>query len=116
MRNGEPDKSPPRRFRIHRTKPDLRAVAALGVGLAAALALGVLAFPLDDYWRNFALNTSADLIGAVFTIFVITPIIERAGQSGVREHSELDYSLFLGKAARCASVLWILDTYSYLLI
>jgi hypothetical protein len=86
------------------------------VGLAAALALGVLAFPLDDYWRNFALNTSADLIGAVFTIFVITPIIERAGQSGVREHSELDYSLFLGKAARCASVLWILDTYSNLLI
>jgi hypothetical protein len=91
-------------------------MTALGVGLAAVLVLSVVALPLADYWENFSLNTAADLIGAVFTIFVITPIIEVAGQSKVREHSELDYSLFLDKAARCASVLWILDTYSNLLI
>ena len=96
--------------------PDLRWLTALGIGLAAILILGVVALPLPDYWENFSLNTAADLIGAVFTIFVITPIIERAGQSRVREHPQLDYSRFLDKAARCSSVLWILDTYSNLLI
>jgi hypothetical protein len=86
------------------------------VGLAAILVLAVLAAPVSDYWQNFALNTAADLIGAVFTIFVITPIIERAGNSRVREHSELDYALFLDRAQRSVRVLRIMDTFSNLLI
>jgi hypothetical protein len=96
--------------------PDLRWAAGLGVGLAAILVLAVIAAPMSDYWQNFALNTAADLIGAVFTIFVITPIIERAGNSRVREHTELDYSLFLDRAQRSVRVLRIMDTFSNLLI
>jgi hypothetical protein len=90
-------------------------VTGLGVGLAAVVALGWIGRSVQPYWPNFALNTAADLIGAVFIIYVITPIIERAGQGGVREHAELDYSQFLDDAARTTSVVRILDTYSHLL-
>ncbi|MFL6111014.1 MAG: hypothetical protein ACJ786_06655 [Catenulispora sp.] len=98
-----------------RRAPDPRWVAGLGIGLAAILALGWIGRGVAHLWPNFALNTAADLIGAVFTIYVITPIIERAGQGGVREHAELDYSQFLDNAARATSVVRILDTYSNLL-
>jgi len=98
-----------------RRAPDPRWVAALGVGLAAILALGWIGRTVAAYWPNFALNTAADLIGAVFTIYVITPIIEQAGQNGVKEHAELDYSQFMDNAARATGVVRILDTYSNLL-
>lgn len=104
----------PLRLRSRRA-PDPLWVAGLCVGLAAVLALGWIGRSVQPYWPNFALNTAADLIGAVFTIYVITPIIERAGQGGVREHSELDYSQFLDNAGRATSVVRILDTYSNLL-
>ena len=113
----QPERRRSRRDRVRiRRLPDLRWATGLGVGTAAILVLSVLAYPLNEYWHNFALNTAADLIGAVFTIYVITPIIERASQSRVREHSELDYARFLDRAARASSVLRILDTYSNLLI
>lgn len=115
MRLGDDDRGRLRGLRIRRV-PDLRWAAGLGVGLAAILVLAVLAAPMSDYWQNFALNTAADLIGAVFTIYVITPIIERAGNSRVREHSELDYTLFLDRAQRSRQVLRIMDTFSNLLI
>jgi hypothetical protein len=95
--------------------PDPRWIIGLVVGLAAILALGWVGRAVQPYWPNFALNTAADLIGAVFTIYVITPIIERAGQGGVREHAELDYSQFLANAGRATGVIRILDTYSNLL-
>lgn len=98
-----------------RRAPDPLWVTGLGVGLAAVVALGWVGRSVQPYWPNFALNTAADLIGAVFIIYVITPIIERAGQGGVREHAELDYSQFLDDAARATSVVRILDTYSHLL-
>jgi hypothetical protein len=109
-----------RRFRpplrlLGRRTPDPRWITGLVIGLAAILALGWIGRAVAPYWPNFALNTAADLIGAVFTIYVITPIIERAGQGGVREHAELDYSQFLGNAGRATSVIRILDTYSNLL-
>jgi hypothetical protein len=103
------------RIRIRRV-PDRRWLAALGLGLTAILVLSMVARPLERYWQNYALNTAADLIGAVFTLFVITPIIERAGEARVREHSELDYSRFLDRASRSSNVLRVLDTYSNLLI
>ena len=101
--------------RLRRRAPDPRWITGLVVGLAAILALGWIGRAVEPYWPNFALNTAADLIGAVFTIYVITPIIERAGQGGVREHAELDYSQFLTNASRATSVIRILDTYSNLL-
>lgn len=100
---------------LGRRAPDPRWITGLVIGLAAILALGWIGRAVAPYWPNFALNTAADLIGAVFTIYVITPIIERAGQGGVREHAELDYSQFLGHAGRATSVIRILDTYSNLL-
>ena len=100
---------------LSRRAPDPRWITGLVIGLAAILALGWIGRAVAPYWPNFALNTAADLIGAVFTIYVITPIIERAGQGGVREHAELDYSQFLGNAGRATSVIRILDTYSNLL-
>lgn len=105
---------PPLRLRGRRA-PDPLWVAGLGVGLAAVVLLGWIGRSVQPYWPNFALNTAADLIGAVFIIYVITPIIERAGQGGVREHPELDYSQFLDNAARATGVVRILDTYSNLL-
>ncbi|MEY9860495.1 hypothetical protein ABH935_006132 [Catenulispora sp. GAS73] len=101
--------------RLRRRAPDPRWITGLVVGLAAILTLGWIGRTVAPYWPNFALNTAADLIGAVFTIYVITPIIERAGQGGVREHAELDYSQFLAHAGRATSVVRILDTYSNLL-
>ncbi|WP_194896748.1 hypothetical protein [Catenulispora pinisilvae] len=101
--------------RLRRRAPDPRWITGLVVGLGAILTLGWIGRTVAPYWPNFALNTAADLIGAVFTIYVITPIIERAGQGGVREHAELDYSQFLANAARANSVIRILDTYSNLL-
>lgn len=100
---------------LGRRAPDPRWITGLVIGLAAILTLGWIGRAVAPYWPNFALNTAADLIGAVFTIYVITPIIERAGQGGVREHAELDYSQFLGNAGRATSVIRILDTYSNLL-
>lgn len=102
-------------LRLPRHGPDPRWITGLVIGLAAILLLGWIGRAVEPYWPNFALNTAADLIGAVFTIYVITPIIERAGQGGVREHAELDYSQFLSDADRATSVIRILDTYSNLL-
>ncbi|MEY9933016.1 hypothetical protein ABH926_007669 [Catenulispora sp. GP43] len=102
-------------LRLPRHAPDPRWITGLLIGLAAILLLGWIGRAVEPYWPNFALNTAADLIGAVFTIYVITPIIERAGQGGVREHAELDYSQFLDDAGRATSVIRILDTYSNLL-
>ncbi|MGW4356481.1 hypothetical protein ACWELJ_30780 [Nocardia sp. NPDC004582] len=88
----------------------------MGVGVATVMLLAVLARGMPDYWRNFELNTAADLIGAVFTIFLLTPIIQRVGESRVREHRELDYRRFLDRAHRSVNAIRIVDTFSNMLI
>ncbi|MGW4245633.1 hypothetical protein [Nocardia sp. NPDC004722] len=84
--------------------------------MATILLLSTLAGGLPDYWRNFELNTAADLIGAVFTIFLLTPIIQRVGESRVREHRELDYGRFLDRADRSTDAIRIVDTFSNMLL
>ncbi|MFE3189927.1 hypothetical protein ACFXHA_13030 [Nocardia sp. NPDC059240] len=84
--------------------------------MATILTLSMLAGGLPDYWRNFELNTAADLIGAVFTIFLLTPIIQRVGESRVREHRELDYGRFLDRADRSTDAIRIVDTFSNMLL
>ncbi|GAB2550652.1 DUF5919 domain-containing protein [Nocardia heshunensis] len=84
--------------------------------MATILMLSMLAGGLPDYWRNFELNTAADLIGAVFTIFLLTPIIQRVGESRVREHRELDYGRFLDRADRSTDAIRIVDTFSNMLL
>ncbi|WP_019927997.1 hypothetical protein [Nocardia sp. BMG111209] len=106
-----------RRFRDRRRRrPEPRWIAGLGVGVAVILTLTALAAGLSDFWRNYELNTAADLIGAVFTIYVLTPIIQRAGESRVREHRELDYHRFLDRADRSTDVIRIVDTFSNMLL
>ncbi|MGW4535886.1 DUF5919 domain-containing protein [Nocardia sp. NPDC004340] len=97
-------------------RPEPRWIAGLGVGVATVLLLAVLARGMPDYWRNFELNTAADLIGAVFTIFLLTPIIQRVGESRVREHRELDYRRFLDRAHRSVNAIRIVDTFSNMLV
>ncbi|MEC3914776.1 hypothetical protein [Nocardia sp. CDC160] len=96
--------------------PEPRWIAGLGVGVATVLTLSTLARGLPDYWRNFELNTAADLIGAVFTIFLLTPIIQRVGESRVREHRELDYGRFLDRADRSTDAVRVVDTFSNMLL
>ncbi|WP_285745486.1 hypothetical protein [Lentzea sp. NBRC 105346] len=82
-----------------------------------ALALMLLAFArrLSDYPENIAINLGADLIGAIVTIFVIGPLINRADDGRVREHPRLDYLWYVDRVAGARSVVRVLDTFSNIL-
>jgi hypothetical protein len=94
----------------------LRQTRALALGLAVIVGLAGVAEGLTDFWRNFALNTSADLLGATITIYMITPIIGRRPDTAIREHPRLDYSQFLAHANRAEHVISILDADFVLLL
>jgi hypothetical protein len=51
------------------------ALGACVIGLLAAAATG-----LADYWRSFAQNTAADLIGAIVAMYVLIPIAQHPRQ------------------------------------
>jgi hypothetical protein len=70
---------------------------------------------LDHYQQNLALNIGADIIGAIVTIFVITPLISRAQEGRVREHARLDYEWFTDQVYAATSCVKLLDTFSNLL-
>lgn len=102
------------RFRLrHRRRR--QTLIVLGVLLAIAVLLLALGLGIDDYRRNVAVNVGADLIGAIVTIFLITPLISRIDEGRVREHPRLDYGWFAELAASATSVVRILDTFSNLL-
>jgi hypothetical protein len=70
---------------------------------------------IDHYRQNLALNVGADIIGAIITIFVITPLISRAQDGRVREHARLDYEWFTDQVHGATSCVKLLDTFSNLL-
>jgi hypothetical protein len=85
-------------------------------GLAAlAVVLLLLAAGIDQYRQNLALNVGADIVGAIVTIFVITPLIGRAQEGRVREHARLDYEWFTAQVNGATTYVKMLDTFSNLL-
>jgi hypothetical protein len=89
------------------------------VVMAVLAALTVLllwqAVGISQYRQNLALNVGAEVISAMITIFVITPLISRAQDGRVREHARLDYDLFTDRVYRATSCVKLLDTFSNLL-
>jgi hypothetical protein len=83
--------------------------------LAVAVLLLVLGWGIDQYRQNVMINVGADLVGAIVTIFVITPIVSRAAEGRVREHPRLDYGWYVDRVAGATSAVRIMDTYSNLL-
>jgi hypothetical protein len=91
-------------------------VIAVPVGLlAVAVLLLALSTSIPKYGPNVALNVGADLIGAMVTIFLITPLIARADDGRVQEHPRLDYGWYINNVAGATSAVRILDTFSNLL-
>jgi hypothetical protein len=91
-------------------------VVAVPIGLlAVAILLLALGMSLPDYAQNVELNVGADLIGAMVTIFLITPLIARADDGRVHEHPRLDYGWYVKNVAGATSAVRILDTFSNLL-
>ncbi|MGH3871710.1 MAG: hypothetical protein ACRDSR_09380 [Pseudonocardiaceae bacterium] len=89
---------------------------AVLVGLmTAALVLLTLGRGIEQYMQNVTVNLGADLIGAIVTIFVIAPIVSRAGEGRVREHPRLDYAWYVDRVAGATSTIRIMDTFSNLL-
>jgi hypothetical protein len=91
------------------------ALAALGLVTAASAILLWKARGINQYAGNLALNVGADLIGAIVTIFVIGPMINRGQQGRVREHRRLDYDWFTDQVLQTPSEVRILDTFTGLL-
>lgn len=97
-------------------QPRFRYVLLTLLGLlGVSLLLLSLARRLSDYPENIAINLGADLIGAIVTIFVIGPLINRADDGRVREHPRLDYPWYVDRVAGATSVVRVLDTFSNLL-
>ncbi len=92
----------------------LRPKIVLAAGIIAALATLLLwqARGISEYGQNLALNLGADLVGAIVTIFVISPLITRGQQGRVREHSRLDYDWFTDQVFHATSDVRVLDTFS----
>jgi hypothetical protein len=86
----------------------------VGLMALAILLLG-LGRGIDHYYQNVFINVGADVVGAIVTIFVIAPIVSRAGEGRVREHSKLDYPWYVYRVAGATSTVRIMDTYSNLL-
>jgi hypothetical protein len=99
-------------FRQPRRPQTLTVLAGL-----AALSVFLLwqSAGIDHYRQNLALNVGADIIGAIVTIFLITPLITRAQEGRVREHARLDYEWFTDQVYGATSCVKLLDTFSNLL-
>jgi hypothetical protein len=69
---------------------------------------------MDNYSENLALNLGTDIIGVVITVFVIGPLISRAQEGRVREHTRLDYEWFSAQVHGATSNVKVLDTFSNL--
>lgn len=69
---------------------------------------------MDNYGENLTLNLGTDIVGVVVTVFVIGPLISRAQEGRVREHTRLDYEWFSAQVFRSTSNVKVLDTFSNL--
>jgi hypothetical protein len=101
----------PRALRTPR-RPQSLTVLALLAGCAALLLFAASA--MDNYGENLALNLGTDLAGVVITVFVIGPLISRAQEGRVREHTRLDYEWFASQVHGSTSNVKVLDTFSNL--
>ena len=99
-------------FWYARRRQNMAALAGL---MAIALFLLGLGWGADQYRQNLAIYVGAALVGAIITIFVIAPIVSRAGEGRVREHPRLDYWWYVDRVAGSTSAIRIMDTYSNLL-
>ena len=72
---------PRKRFWYARRGQNMAVLAGL---MAVAVLLLGLGWGIDQYHQNVVINLGADLVGAIVTIFVITPIVRRASEG--REH------------------------------
>jgi hypothetical protein len=90
-------------------------MAVLAGLMAVAVLLLGLGRGLNQYYQNVVINLGADLVGAIVTIFVITPIVRRASEGRVREHPRLDYAWYVDRVAGATSAVRIIDTFSNLL-
>ncbi|MGW2523358.1 hypothetical protein ACWC09_41520 [Streptomyces sp. NPDC001617] len=94
-----------------------RRPQSLTVLVLLAVVAGVLlwrARAMDSYGANLALNLGTDLVGVVITVFVIGPLISRAQEGRVREHTRLDYEWFSAQVYGATSNVKVLDTFSNL--
>ncbi len=104
--------------RLSRPLRQPRRTQIIGVFLgvtAVAVLLIWYAHPIADYNENFALNMGADIVGALLTIFLITPILRRAQGGRVREHVRLDYDWYTEQVSGATSAVKLLDTFSNIL-
>ncbi|MFD8304949.1 hypothetical protein ACFV29_21785 [Streptomyces sp. NPDC059690] len=100
-----------RALRTPRRPQSLTVLALLAVvaGLLLWRAAG-----MDSYSANLALNLGTDLVGVVVTVFVIGPLISRAQEGRVREHTRLDYEWFAAQVHGSTANVKVLDTFSNL--
>src|SRR5262245_34459320 len=89
-------------------------VAVAGLSALAAL-LMLSAAGMDQYRENVALNIGADVVGALVTIVLITPIIRRAQNGRIREVSHLNYAWFTEQVSGATRSIRVLETFSSLL-
>jgi hypothetical protein len=90
-------------------------MAVMGGLVAVSALLLIGGQDLDHYRANVEVNVGADLVGALVTIFLITPVIRLAQSGRVREHAYLNYAWFTARAAGATRSLRLLDTFSTLL-
>jgi hypothetical protein len=111
-------RSPVPRLRwLARTLRTPRRPQSLTVLVLLAACAGLLlwfAARMDNYGENLTLNLGTDLVGVVITVFVIGPLISRAQEGRVREHTRLDYEWFSAQVYGATSNVKVLDTFSNL--
>ena len=98
--------------RISQRHWDIRGVrtlllrkAGLLLGTFVVLALATAAAGLNDYWRNLAQNTAADLSGALVFTYAITPITRRR-QTDSPEDGSLDEASLVATGEAAHRVPW----------
>lgn len=105
----------PRLRRLLRTLRTPRRPQSLTVLVLLAVAAALLLWRsegMDNYEENLTLNLGTDIVGVVITVFVIGPLISRAQEGRVREHTRLDYEWFSAQVYGSTSNVKVLDTFS----
>ncbi|TJZ95158.1 hypothetical protein FCI23_52555 [Actinacidiphila oryziradicis] len=97
-----------------RTPRRPQSLTVLTVLAAVAGLLLWRASTMDSYGENLALNLGTDFVGVVITVFVIGPLISRAQEGRVREHTRLDYEWFAAQVYGSTTNVKVLDTFSNL--
>ncbi|MEW1778238.1 hypothetical protein [Streptomyces sp. NPDC086777] len=100
--------------RTLRTPRRPQSLTVLALLTAVAGLLLWRASTMDNYGQNLALNLGTDIVGVVVTVFVIGPLISRAQEGRVREHTRLDYEWFAAQVHGSTSNVKVLDTFSNL--